>query len=189
MRSCFSYLLWVFLILISCQSKPLPFDIVLAGYTVRFPSTAGEVCSRFPNARESLIAYLIEETPHIKLEWRFDGSIYEPRSQLYGVLMTLRNQPNKIDSIRAALEKHYNLSFTPLHKPQHLGKYEYYQPDSTLSVLDINDDIQLSIHRRMIWPIEGAAYTNDVIVAISYGLNAEKKERFAIKQGNILPPD
>ncbi|RIV23550.1 hypothetical protein DYU11_11220 [Fibrisoma montanum] len=177
------------LLIYGCRSQAEPFETKLAGYTINLPVTSGEIRAKYPNAKESLFVYLTETTSDMDVEWRFNQSIYNPKSQAYAIIVTLRNKAHQMDSIRTALEAQYKKPFEPLLTPKHLGKYEYYEKDSTLGVLQVNEHVQLSIHRRKIWPLSGYQYTKDVVVSICYGLTDEQKERFAMKQGDIQPRD
>lgn len=181
----FSQLAIIILLIIGCVHKPQPFQIALAGYNIRFPVTSKELRSKHPNAVESLLEFLTDKTKDVETVWRFENSIRDPRSQPYGVLITMRNKSHKMDSMRTALENKYHQSFQPLLHPQHLGKNEYYEPDSTLIVMQINDDVQLSISQRKIWPHGRYQFTNDVVISICYNLDTTEKERFAMKQGDV----
>ncbi|QMW03444.1 hypothetical protein [Spirosoma foliorum] len=176
----------LFMLVLSCQTKHLPFETNVASCTIQFPITSHELRNRYPNAVESLSAELTDTTRDVQVVWRFNDLIQDPRSQPYGVLITLRNKGPKMDSIRTAFEKQYHKSFQPLTRPQHLGKYEYYESDSTLVVMEINDEVQLSINQRKVFPHNtGNQFMNDVVISICYNLDTTKKERFAMKQGEI----
>lgn len=135
---------------------------------------------------ETHLTHLTDTTTKgVQVVWRFENSLMDKRSQPHGVIIRLGNKADKLDSIKGAFEKLYQLPFQPLLHPKHLGKYEYYETDSTLGVMQINEDVQLSVSRRKIWPAGGYQFTNDVLIAICYGRTDTEKERFAMKQGDI----
>ena len=185
MRLKFGHLIFVLTLFASCRHEPQPFQASLAGYSIQFPSTSKELRNKYPNATESLLIYLRDTTQDVRVAWRFENSVRDAQSQPYGVLITLKNKGYKMDSIRTALETQYGKSFKPLTRPQFLDKYEYYEQDPSLGVMQINDDVQLSINRRKVWPQGGYKFTNDVVVSICYNLDATERERFAMEQGDI----
>ncbi|GAB3643433.1 hypothetical protein [Spirosoma arcticum] len=185
----FGHLIFVLTLFASCRHEPQPFQASLAGYSIQFPTTSKELRNRYPNAVETLLIFLKDTTQNVQVVWRFENSIRDPRSQPYGVSVTLKNKGHKMDSIRTALETQYAQSFEPLTRPQHLGEYEYHEQDSSLGVMQINDDVQLSINRRKVWPQGGYKFTNDVVVSICYNLDVTERERFAMKQGDIRNRD
>jgi len=184
-----SYLLVFSTLIISCFSKPVSYAVGIGEYQIQFPITSGELQTRYPNAKQTLSAYLTDTSENIQVVWHFEGFVQDKKSQPYGVIIRLKNKADKLDSIRGAFEKLYQMPFQPILQPKHLGKYEYYEKDSTLAVMQINEDVQLSMSRRKIWPAGGYQFTNDVLIAICYGRTDTEKERFAMKQGDIRVRD
>lgn len=182
-------LLTTIALITSCFSKPVSFSVRIAGYQIHFPVTSGELQDRYPEAKQTHSAYLTDTIKNVQIVWRFEGFVQDKRSQPYGVIIKLANKADKLDSIKGAFEKLYQLPFQPLIYPKHLGKYEYYEKDPSLGVMSINNDVQLSVSRRKIWPAGGYQFTNDVLIAICYDLDDTEKERFAMKQGDIRPRD
>jgi hypothetical protein len=173
----------------ACRHQPKPYQIKLAGYVIQFPVTSKELHRRYPQAAESLSNRLTDTTKSVQIVWRFNDFVHDTKSQPYGVVITLKNKSYAIDSIRTKLEGLCQQPFKPLTMPRYMNKLEYYEPDPSLSVMQINDDVQISINKRKIWPDGGYQFTNDVVISICYNLDAEQKERFAMKQGDIHPDD
>ena len=168
MRLKFGQLIFVLTLFAGCRHEPQPFQATLAEYSIEFPITSSELRNRYSNAEETLLVFLKDTTQDVRVVWRFENSIRDPRSQPYGVLITLKNKGYKVDSIRRALETQYAQSFEPLIRPEHLDEYEYYEQDPSLGVMQINDDVQLSINGKKVWPQGGYKFTNDVVVSICY---------------------
>jgi hypothetical protein len=177
--------LFILTLIGGCGRPPQPFQLTLEGHEVQFPTTASALCAAHPDIEESLLGFMTKTYPESRFQWRFRHSIKDPKSQPHGVLITLINKADRMDSLRTFFENKYHLPFEPWKEPKHLGKYEYYEPDSTLRIMQVNDDVQLAISRRKIWPHSGYQYTDDVIISISYDLSETEQERFAVKQGDI----
>ncbi|WP_247232214.1 hypothetical protein [Telluribacter sp. SYSU D00476] len=189
MASRISYCFFILTLIGGCVHQPQPFQIALAGYDIQFPITVSDLRASHTDLKESLSAFLTKTSPESEVTWRFKFSVNDPRSQPYGVLITLKNKADKIDSIRTFIENKYHLSFEPLKEPKHLGKYEYYEPDSTLRIMQVNKDVQLAISRKKVWPDGKYQFTDDVVIYISYNLSEIEKERFVLKQGEIRALD
>lgn len=168
-----------------CRHQPTLYQINLAGYAIRFPVTSGELHHRYPKAVESLSNRLTDTTETVQIVWRFDNFIRDAKSQPYGALINLKNKGYAIDSLKTQLEELCQQRFKPLTAPRYMNKSEYYEPDSSLGVMPVNDDVQLSVSKRKIWPAGGYQFTNDVVISICYNLDDAQNERFALKQGDI----
>jgi hypothetical protein len=184
-----SYCIFILTLIGGCGHQPQPFQLALAGYDIQFPITVSELRNSHTDLKESLSILLTKTNPESEITWRFKHSVNDPGSQPYGVLITLKNKADKIDSIRTFIENKYHLSFEPFKEVKHLGKYEYYEPDSTLRIMQVNKDVQLAISRRKVWPNGKYQFTDDVVIYISYNLSEVEKERFVLKQGTIRALD
>ncbi|WP_460982935.1 hypothetical protein [Spirosoma fluminis] len=143
---------------------------------------------KYPNAVESL-DHLTDTTKQAQVVWRFNSAVSDPRSHPYGVLITLKDKSIKFDSLKAALGKEFQKPFEALFSPEHMGEYEYYEKDPSLGVLQVTDEIQLSLSKGKFWPGTTYLYNDDIVISLCYGLSSAQKERFALKQGDIYPRD
>ncbi len=178
-------ILFISVLITACRHQPEPYQITLAGYTIQFPVTSEELHRHYPKAAESLANRLTDTTESVKIVWRFNDFVHDPKSQPYGVLITLKNKSYATDSIRNRLEELCQQPFKTLKTPRYMDKSEYYEVDSSLGVMQVNRDVQLSVNRKKVWPAGGYQFTNDVIISIGYNLDDAQKERFALKQGDI----
>ncbi len=172
-----------------CRHQPKPYQITLAGYAIQFPVTSEELHRRYPQAVESLANRLTDTAKSVQIVWRFNSFVREPKNQPYGVLITLKNKGHAIDSIKTRLEQLCQQPFTPLTTSRYMSRFEYYEPDPSLGVIRVNEDVQVSINRRKIWPAGGYQFTNDVVISICYNVDDIQKERFVLRQGEIYPDD
>lgn len=172
----------------SCVQQPKPFQIGINAYTIRFPITFFELQKTYPYAEESLFSRLTDTTRNTKVVWMFENSTRDLNSQPYGVIISIRDKGNKIDSVRRALENRYNQVFQPLKRPKHMGPNEFFEPDSTLLVMTVNQDVQLSITKKNVWSKSGylgVDYIEDIVISIGYNLDASERERFVLRRGEI----
>jgi hypothetical protein len=196
------HFLLIFVLMAGCRHQPKPYQIILAGYTVRFPITSSELKREYPMADTLRASTLYDTTTRSSITWRFDdmgsasAGLRGPKNQSYGVLIKIKDGWQKIDSIRAGFEQLYHKSFVPL-TPTHLSKYEWVSmgKEDKIAVMDINEDVQLSIRRDYTRPPinpHGNTYsqlTNDVIISICYNLDGTQREHFALREGEIHPDD
>jgi hypothetical protein len=118
----------------------------------------------------------------------FENSTRDLNSQPYGVIISIRDKGNKMDSIRKAFENRYHQVFQPLKRPKHMGPNEFFEPDSTLLVMAVNQDVQLSITKKNVWSKSGylgVDYIEDIVISIGYNLDASERERFVLRRGEI----
>jgi hypothetical protein len=147
-----------------------------------------ELQKTYPYAKESLFSRLTDTTRNTKAVWMFESSTRDLNSKPYGVIISLRDKGNKMDSIRRVFENRYHQVFHPLKRPKHIGSNEFFEPDSTLLVMAINQDVQLSITRKNVWSKSGylgVDYVEDIVISIGYNLDASERERFVLRRGEI----
>ncbi len=174
-----------FWLLLACTNGRVEkFQIKLADYHIKFPITSGELKATYPEAKESHLIFLTDSNQSVRVTWLFEQSLLDSKRDSYGLLMTLKEKGQSIDSVRSEIEGIIHQQFKPLTIPKHLGKNEYFEPDSSLKVIHLKG-VQIAVQRRKIWPTSGYKYTNDVIVSVCYNRTAEEEERFVFKQGRI----
>lgn len=167
---------------ISCQKEPQPFRIKVAGHDIHFPTTSQILRRQHPNIISSQNIFLEDTTQHSRAVWKFKNSSESLGSEPYGVLVSFFGKGQRMDSVQKFFEKQFDQVFKRQTTANRLDKYEYYEPDSSPRIMQVNDDVQLSLSRRNVWPVGLDALTENVIVSICYGLTAEEQERFAFKQ-------
>ncbi|WP_375446462.1 hypothetical protein [uncultured Fibrella sp.] len=178
--------LW--LLLACTEGKVEKFQINLADYHIKFPITSEELQAAYPKAKESHLVFLTDSNQAVRVTWLFEQSLLDSKRDSYGLIMTLEEKGQSIDSVRSAIASRFHQQFESLTIPKHLGNDEYFEPDSSLKVMHLKG-VQIAVQRRKIWPTYGYKYTNDVVISICYNRTIKEEERFVFKQGRIHEDD
>ncbi|WP_420147976.1 hypothetical protein [Spirosoma sp.] len=168
------------LLLGSCE--PEPFQINLAGYSIQFPTTLGELQSLHPRGHKKYRSIFVDSSQAVKIEWWFDiwsnTGNQDPKNKPHGIVMFLKNKDPQFDSVKTALEQRFKQRLKPLVFTKLNGDFSRVKP---IYVCHINKDVFLVLTKSDSFRSE----PNSLRIAIGYNLTRKEEETFALLGGKI----
>ncbi|WP_461094335.1 hypothetical protein [Spirosoma gilvum] len=159
----------------------------LAGYKLKFPNTIAELAKEYPNGQLSGYHKFIDSSQSAKAEWQFDswsGSYDEDRRiHPYGVIISLKNKADQLDSLKTNLERQYNQPFT-LFTLKSAGK-ENYNLDPPIYSCQIAKGTILLLSKAVSDRGDSWSQYNSLRISVGYNLTEREEEMFALKSGEI----
>ncbi|MVM31855.1 hypothetical protein GO755_17535 [Spirosoma sp. HMF4905] len=180
----------LFVLALSCQQEPAPFETILAGYTIQFPKVAKQLIHSGYTTKDKII--YVDSTRKLKIEWLFnpyefgEDTIYKlpDRRQAYGINIYLKNKGDRLDSVKAALERQYKQPMLPMTitKTKDESHWRY---GSAGYYCQIGSDAVLFLRTTSSPQGDPWHQFNSLRIAIGYGLSKAEQERFATTSGRV----
>ena len=175
-------------IVVSCQQKLTPFKTIIAGHTIQFPKVAKQLTNSGYTTNDKII--YVDSTDNLKIEWLFnlyesgEDTIYKlpDRRQAYGVNIYLKNKADRLDSVKAALERKYKQQLLPMTITETSDERHYIPAGYSCQ---IGPDAVLFLRKTSSPQGDSWHQFNSLRIAIGYGLSKAEQERFATSRGQI----
>lgn len=194
------------------SSKLKPFTTILVGELVKFPLNVEDL-SVDSSAKVAWSGHYRKIKAFRRLDFYYDWQKYEtkidslgryrvaPNVSFYGISISIANKAHAMDSVKKVLEKELHTPLNPMQvKHMNLNVEHIYHFDSPVYTCSPQSGVYVSLRRSSCWkgdypyqcgrlqssdPPASDNPENSLRISISYGLQPDEEERFALGSGLI----